>query len=192
MTIYTDNFNRADANPLDGSWAKPTGVSLDFALSSNAAGGTGADGSRFAYNTNTVGNKQFSQAACSTISDGDVGVACRIQTGSFSGYSFANRTVANGGWILERYDSGTITPLASNAASGGAANDVIRIEANGSTITAYVNGSVALTAADTTYASGRVGMWCFNTTSRLDNWSGGDLGSVVPAAMHHRRQQGMS
>ncbi len=192
MTTYTDNFNRADANPLDGSWAKPTGVTLNFALSSNAVGGATSAGSRLVYNTGTVGNKQFSQATCTTIDDGDVGVACRIQTGSFSGYSFANRTVANGGWLMERYDSGSVTPIASNAAAGGAANDVIRIEANGSTITAYVNGVVALTATDATYASGSVGLWCFNTTSRLDDWSGGDLGSVVPQAMHQLRQQGIS
>jgi Fibronectin type III domain/Protein of unknown function (DUF4038) len=58
-------------------------------------------------------------------------------------------------------------------------NDVVRCEAQGSTIRYLINGALAGSATDTSITSGRPGFFLSTSDGRADNWAGGDLDTAV-------------
>lgn len=171
-----DNFNRADENPLAGNW---TSVSANpFRLIGNQAYGSGAgSGETYAYwNANTFSDDQFSQIQIVTANEA-LGVTVRGSGASTDYYAVQDFTGAN----LFKYVSGAYTSL-DQQSYAWSTNDYIRLAASGSTLTVYGDASNPPTtqiaqATDTTFASGKVGIYDWFGNAILDNWSGGDLSS---------------
>lgn len=174
-----DDFNRADENPLAGNW---TSVSANpFRLISNQVQGSGVSFvESYAYwNATPFGNDQFSQLQIVTANF-SLGVTVR-GSGAPTDY-YCTQFYPSNSADLFKYVSGSYTSLAGGAYAW-TTNDYIRMTAVGSTLTFYADASnppttQILQVTDTTFSSGKVGIYDWNGVAVLDNWSGGDLSAA--------------
>jgi hypothetical protein len=107
-----------------------------------------------------------------------------VRAGSTTCYSaiFGNQGGVFG--VELRKTSGTTeTRITFETSTEPQLGDILRLEVIGSNLTVYLNGSVLLTASDSTYASGSSGVVAYGTLNSgtlIDNWEGGNLGSAGP------------
>jgi hypothetical protein len=148
--VATDDFNRADANPIGGNWVTITGWNALQIVSNTARRTSGNSGAR--YNASFL-NDQYAQAKIASIStDNGVLVRCASAAATFYTWSFY------GGGEVWKNVSGTWTKLADRDATFNI-GDVMRIEVSGTAISVYVNGSkIGANVTDTSIASGQAGL----------------------------------
>jgi len=185
-SVY-DNFNRANSilsssAPPFGTWVAVTGLTAP-SISSNQLVGTGAVVRQAAILTGSgLGTgDQFVQATApvaENAANSALELLCRMSTSAFSGYlgQMGNNTVK-----LFRFTAGASVQLGSTQAITGAANDVLRLECQGSTIRVIYNGTQLISQSDSNFATGVVGVSVFGNVAQsvLDNWSGGNLRATV-------------
>jgi hypothetical protein len=175
--LATDNFNRADSTDLGASWDVVPGESnCQIVANAVRAGvGGGADCSE-SYNGVTWPNDQYSQIVIVSLSDRFVGPVVRASTSANTLYLvecattniYLYKVVSASGTLLVNY-SGTVS-----------VGDIIRLEAQGTTLRVFQNGTQRISTTDTSIASGRAGIHInlpgsqFDTAV-LDNWEGGDF-----------------
>lgn len=171
-TNVTDNFNRADENPLAGNWTTPAG---QFQIFSNQLYTASGVTSHYAYwNANTFANNQYASLKVITVSANwqSIGPAVRIQNTGANGYyvSWHDTNVLT----LFVTVAGTDTSLGTSTA---VATDVIRIEASGTSISVKKNGSVVIgPVTDSNFSSGKAGVGGSGGAAGVaDDWAGGDL-----------------
>lgn len=183
----TDNFNRDDEDPIGGDWSH-AGAGGTVALASNQLTGTGASGNRFIrWNADSFDNDQFSEIECVTPgSTADFGAAARIDTGgAVTGYLAAAYMPEE---VLGKLVTGTYTEIFSVDTTNIVATDVLRIEAEGTTIRWILNSTEEGSVTDSSIASGAAGLFMYVRDMVLDNWVGGNL--AAPQAYFpykHRR-----
>lgn len=181
--MATDNFNRANETPLASPWTNSDGA--NYNLSSNAVTGAGGDGDRLWYRSGAASSAdQYAQATqvAGPTSD-DWGPAVRVgSNGTKSGYI---HNVYVNEERLFKFVNGAFTIILSHnvdAANG----DVVRVEAEGSTIRAKINGSQVtgspVTDTSLTTAGNGVGLYSWGSGGTLDDWEGGDLVTSTPKA----------
>lgn len=196
MASATDNFNRADSTDLGTNWDVQTGEG-QWEIVSNEARPRFFDGDCTEnYNAITFANDQYSEAtlkALTAASGGGrgPGVACRCSTSAHTYYrSTANSNASGNNHELVKFVAGSATSLGFIDADF-AVNDVIRIEAQGTTIRTKKNGTTQISVTDSAIASGRAGV-CYSSqgeSAQLDDWAGGDLaaGSLPPSRRNPMR-----
>jgi hypothetical protein len=181
QTTAFDTCDRADG-PIGSNW---TLVTNSLNCASNQFKGNAGDNIAYwsAYPFNAVvGQGQFAETTTSVVN-------ARSGPGVYLGNS-----TGNGGYICAETAATLSIYNIFNAAAGtvltstgitAALGDVIRLEVNPSPTTnalsCYLNGVLTLTYNDNTKATttGSPGMDIFNTTTRLDNWSGGALHPIA-------------
>jgi hypothetical protein len=178
MTTATDNFNRADVNPIAGNWTDAGAGSSAYKIVSNQLVTNNVGGEQYIYwNADTFSSDQFSQVQLITV-NGSIGVTVRGSGSSKDYYAIQDFN----GLDIFKFVSTTYTHLGGDAGYTWPANDYIRLVAQGTTITAYADASAPPTTqkgqvTDTTFSGGHPGIYNFNSTGAIyDNWSGGDLG----------------
>jgi hypothetical protein len=110
------------------------------------------------------------QATSAVVSSGS-GVCFRVAgTSNVNGYIFWN---ASGTYTLSRRNgSNSYTALGTGAGITPAAGDVLKVVLNGSSIKCYVNGTLAVSVTDSTYAGTRHGLWVNSKNGgTFDNFS---------------------
>ena len=171
-----DNFKRANG-ALGSNWTAAIGT---IQVSSNTAIATALTGGNASAIWTTGGNfhsNQFAQTTMSSLNGTTdlLGPAVRYNT-SGSGYTCIESSTT---LALQRDDSNARTNLAINSSITGSPGDILRIEANGSTITCTqttASGTInTLSATDATYSTGSPGLFQFGTVATQDNWNGGNL-----------------
>lgn len=177
--IATETFTASNNSSLPAAianWSFPTGVS-GIGVNTNAyyPSVNNAEGCAY-WNPDTPPNDQYAQSVyTATSTQGNIGVSCRIATGAASYYGYYGSTNHS---EFFKVVGGTWTQFGSNLGAL-ASNDVIRIEAVGTTIRALVNGTQQASTTDSSHSSGRFGVaaWSSNspTGQRMDNWEGGDF-----------------
>ena len=164
--VKSDTF---PGSSLSSNWTVVTGA---FSVASNTVYGNNSGANSLAYwNAYDPGADQYSQATLTSVGAGSPqGPAVRIQTGSTSGY-YCKCTSAS--CQLYRMDSGTESFLGTSAPN--AAGDVIKLNITGSSLTCYKNGSSIITATDSTYSTGKPGIFANGNTSvnPMGTWSTG-------------------
>jgi hypothetical protein len=176
MTSVADNFNRADETPLAAPWTKHAGTGT-INLSSNALARVTSGDLYEYYAGAATGADQFSKATVVAVPSGnDWGPAVRIGGAghaTLEGYFF-ECGAANA--LVGKHVNGAFTSIASffGVQSAG---DNFQMEIAGSAITCYRNGVVVKTTTDTslTLPGNGPGLFWFNASGTLDDWSGGDL-----------------
>lgn len=170
-TTLTDNFNRADADPLGSSsegWSW-TEVSGDIDIVSNEAKGL-ANGSGARAESDLSSDNHYAQQTAVIVSNG-AGPAVRFASGADTQYfwlcdgSSPNR--------LFRRETGSNTQIggAGNATSG----QVVKLSVSGSTLEMFIAGSSVGTQTDTVITGNtRCGMHS-ELNDRIDDWSASDL-----------------
>lgn len=210
--IVSDAFTRADG-ALGANWT--AAAALAFAVVSNACGdngSSGSDGSTFTGASWTGGADQYAEATIKsqgTVSDSGP-MARSTATGataSWNCYAISvndTDSVALGSsmtCVIYKCATGTFTAL--GGASGSftiSANDVLRIEAQGTTMRFKQNGTTRLTGTDGSIASGQPGLRAFCGNSSIagsnatyDDFAAGDFSGGSPAphgGFHPGKQPG--
>ena len=143
----------------------------------SASGTIGADW----YTSETFDANQYAEATVKAITSGVyIGVAVRCSgtdnAGNLTGYLFYSDSAD--GCYIDKIVSGSFVASIAGAGTAFAVNDVIRLEINGSALTAKVNGATRLTATDTAISSGRPGIAAYSTgASAIDDWTAGNVSS---------------
>jgi len=170
MTLR-DPFTRADG-ALGSNWTALVGTN-PYSIISNVAASNGASAENCTvYNAFTPGNDQWAEVTL-TQAGADAYVGPAVRGAGTSWYVFYGDS---GNRALYRIVSGTPTSLASSA-TGFAVNDVIRLEVEGTTLRAYVNGVLWTSVTDSSLSSGNTGMatWSTSTSGRVDNFSADNI-----------------
>lgn len=167
----TDNFNRTNANPMDGTWLKVTGTS-DVQLISDAAGPVTSGWAKIIRAASeTWPSDQYSQATITSTNLGWRGIFVRFTVGN-SGYAvhFDETT-----YYINRIDSGTETTLGSSGFWTAAVSNIIKLSVTGDNVSLYRNGSLVASRTDNTHSSGSPGFGFYDAVDnqRMDDWGGG-------------------
>ena len=187
--LATDNFNRANSSGLGTNWTQTENVGVNrLDVSSNAATNAndgGSDASDF-YNAVTWPNDQYSQADVTlNANPGDQdgpAVAVRMASAAVTYYRVV-WTLGQTHLSIAKKVTGTYT-LLTQPASGTLTNgDLLRAEAQGTTIRGALNGSVSGSTTDSSISTGNAGLsYSSDGTGKVatwDNWEGGDFGGGV-------------
>ncbi len=172
-TDVSDNFDRANANPIGGNWTTITSQSVVQIVNNQAVGTSTSVDSVAYWSANSFSATQCSRVTLGTDGAGMwAGPIVRAQTGSNSFYKF----VTNQGidYFYSLINNGSETVLGSHISSFPATGDVVTLCISGTTLTAYINGAAQSTRTDSTLSSGYAGMTLTNTYLPLDNWAGWD------------------
>jgi hypothetical protein len=189
--IVTDDFNRADdSTGLGANWTIRNAGSGDvgWKVLSNKAQASALVGEGIGWYSGagwTGGNDQYAEAAITALESGkDIAPVCRASGAAISsanGYLYdindADAAVALGSSIstgLYKQVAGGFTQLGTSTSVTISANDVIRVECNGTTIRGLVNGVAKITQTDSSLASGNPGLYVGSgSTSTWDNFAAG-------------------
>lgn len=184
--IATDNFNRADANPIGGNWTTTNSESALKIVSNQVQNSTdNADCGAF-WNANSFPNDQYSQAVLVAVgnytTDDGPGVAVRMASGARTYYRTLLRPSTD--LITQKEVAGSFTHLSTITAAGAAAGDTLYLDVQSSTLTIKRNGTTAGTTTDSAVTAGAAGLEYSSEgaaqTSTWDTWEGGDFVTSIP------------
>lgn len=182
--LATDNFNRAGPG-LGANWTTVTGMGAPQIESSTTVrtNAVGTD-SAARYSAITWPDDQYSQIKVVTTASTQrgVGVIVRCATGAATFYGvYAKNLGATATVTLFESTAGTGVDLATTTTTFSA-NDVLKLEAIGTALKVYRNGTIisALSVTDASITSGQAGILVFvdsgATTAAIgDDWEGGDI-----------------
>jgi hypothetical protein len=128
------------------------------------------------WSADTFSGDQYAQASLPASSGRSFGPGIAVRLSGATGYVLWYGNSPNTVSIWRMDSSSSWTQVASSGTLTVSASDVWRIEAVGSAISAYQNGTPVAQASDATYASGSPGVWLFYSANKITNWSGGDIG----------------
>ena len=182
-----DNFTGSFSDPIPGRtpdtlglvWGSNQGGDLwAIGLTTNALNGGVTEGA--IINTTSLGDTQACEVDCSaTIDYAELFIRADA---SGNGYSVIWRRDVLADIQLAKVTGLSRTQLTLVTGYAGAPGDVLRVEASGSNIAVFVNGSPATSTTDATYASGKAGLYGYlNGESMLTFRAYDDLG-VIPLA----------
>ena len=176
VVLATDNFNRADAANLGANWGAVTGMGRYAIVSNRAEATTLAANYGDRYTAVAAPDNQYSKVTVTTMkADTNIGVgaAVRMASGVITMYLIQGNTIET---TMFKAVSGVFTQIGLTAAAS-AVNDILEIDAVGTTITGKRNGVIIIgPVTDNAIASGNFGVWASNSTAgvvNLDNWEGG-------------------
>ena len=171
-TLVTDPFNRANEAPLASPWAAPTGLN-SFNLTSNELVLASFGTSTAMYRSDiTPPDDQWAQSVISNPGNGNGGPAVRMATDANTMYCFI--CVFDNLWISKIVAGSFEVIEASTGAASFTAGDVARLEVQGTTLRAYLNGALLITTTDGDIDSGRFGLTGFEIDG-LDSFEAGDF-----------------
>lgn len=207
--IVSDDFNRANLGNLGANWTNNAGA--NFGIVSNQASNAAGDANVVYTGAGwTGGNDHYCEAQIITKASGkDASTVARFASAAQTGYFFEinspDAAVALGSSMtcqMYRVVAAAFTTVGSSAAFTISSADTIRIEAQGTTLTAKLNGVTKLgPSTDSGIASGKPGLNGGNTPGAgdvvFDNFAAGDFTTVSagipllrPATMRFRGSLG--
>ena len=180
----TDTFTDTDgvqiANHGTG-WTLLNGGDIqgDLDIQSNSLASDAASQNGIAFWDNDAFNADhYSKATIVAITSASVYIGVTTRCSSPSSTWLFN--VHSGNSYIDEWVNGTYTGLASSTDTI-VVNDVIRMEAEGTTVRCKVNDVEIMSVTDTSLTTGAAGVGGHSdgATTRLDNWEGGNLGVVA-------------
>lgn len=186
--LYTDNFDRADANPIGGDWSTVPGYAAGV-ISANAFKGSTA-GYNFSY-LNAIG------ASAAQWVEGTVGVGQNSEQGLFVRFAYDTGTnlcgfycdTVNNWYGVFKILNGTVYQVTASIPGAPIAGTVVRMYVNGNRIVVTFNNVIVISVIDSSLSSGQAGLYVQGTTSSWDNFKTGDTeiidlaGSVVGSSV---------
>lgn len=177
----TDNFNRADEDPIGGNWTPQSFTPDEGRIVDNAyySGPGSTFGSASLWNADTFNNDQYSQIVLGASPDnGYSGPTVRASgTGSSRTCYIGMILTANRARIYKLVNSASDFPgtlVADLGTPSFVAGDIIKLMITGTTLELFQNGVSLGTGTDSDITSGSAGIWAFGVS--LDNWEGGNVG----------------
>lgn len=177
MALITDNFTRADSASSLGSssegwsWAVNSGTGgIKSNLGSNKSSTATLLRARAEIDLGSSDNwAQAVYAHGAANAANQFGVCVRFDSASDTCYQFSMREDGLNTRIF-KVVAGTQTALTTATTTALAVGDVIRLEAIGTTINAYRNGTIIATVTDATITTGkRAGIYAVQSSGLTDN-----------------------
>lgn len=201
--IVSDNFTRANALTLGANWTAVTGQN-SFGITSNQAVTDGVSAHSHANYFSgagwTGGNDQYAELtvqANPAANDGGPTVRSATAAQTFYVCDINNADTAALGTSqhveIFAVSAGTFTLIGSTATLVVSAGDIIRVEAQGTTIRGLVNGVQKASGTNSALASGKVGLQWWGGTggiAAVSLWTAGDFSSgsspigTIPRMFH--------
>lgn len=183
MASFSDDFNRANG-ALGANYDTFTGLAtLNVNTNAAAAGSVGQNANTVAPSVATFAADHECEATATAFGAFDfLGLIVRGAPASANGYLFITDGRDQITSRLERIDAGTRTSIGTVNVPV-TVGDNVRLRAEGTTISVYVNDVLADSVTDATYASGQPGLyarWENSNTTRFDDFSATDLGPAGP------------
>jgi hypothetical protein len=178
---FTDDFNRADTGSLGANWLTGTGNS--HAIVSNELSSNSTTNRFSIWATQTYTNDNYSEAKFRT---GTIHLVARNE-GMDIGGTFANagsayllRVTSTAITFYWKADGGTATQIDSPFTVTVNSGDTVRLEVEGTTLRAKINGVEVASVTDTNVTTGKsVGVYTA-AVATLDDWAGGDFVATTP------------
>jgi hypothetical protein len=129
------------------------------------------------WNADTFADNQYAQGVFNAIAASVyMGVAVRVHASAHTGYILE---CAASDTSVQKYVAGTQTVIEFDT-DFMAVNDVSRLESNSTTLVGKRNGTQINSNTDSSISSGYAGLTGYGnaTTTRIDNWEGGNLGLI--------------
>jgi hypothetical protein len=187
--LASDNFNRADEDPLSGggNWSVANSE-LKFKLISNAVvpAGPASDSGEY-YSGVAWPNDQYSKAKLSCVGSGGGGAGVGLKVRQASGANTQYRVVvdhaAANNVDLQKVVAGSYSSVAGYPRTQAWADgDTWELRAQGTTLSVWLNGvQVGADATDNGIASGSAGI-AFSSTetsASIEDWEGGDFSGAT-------------
>ncbi len=172
-----DTFHRADANPAGGNWTTVPGC-YPLKTIGNECAATSSSNLNIAYwNADTFYDDQWVECTFSALHDS--GPCARMSTDALYCYFFDVYTTYP---EVHRVVNGVFTKISTSIYCPWASSNVYRLECIGSHVRAYINGALVFDYDDqdaNALTSGRVGMFMYDGTDRMNYWAGGSDAGVV-------------
>jgi hypothetical protein len=171
VTSFSDDFSRADSTSLGAGWVE---VSGDWSIISNRLSSGNAGGTVILRAAGAMATSDHSVtvtiAATAAVSHG---IWARGNSNISQGYLWRNDGT---GWTMFSVVGGSFTSIGSFAGAA-VAGDVAKLEAVGSAIKGYVNGTLRVSVTDTAVTTGTsVGLRAESTSSlRFDDFVAADV-----------------
>jgi hypothetical protein len=183
--LFTDDFTRANENPLAGNWSTAASWDAMQLLNNQVGAAAGPAGNASYVNSVSVPDDQYAespfvQSLVNIVSAGG-GVCVRMATGAKSYYCLQifNGTSTNPVTLdVFKEVAGSYTSL-GQAPYTYTPGDVFRIEAQGTAIRGYVNGVLKLSATDSDLASGPFGLSGFISSAPAGQLYGSFTGGAL-------------
>jgi hypothetical protein len=188
--LATDDFNRANSSDLGANWDAGYTDHPACKIENNSVTHNPNVDSLETYNAVTPPDAQYAQVKFTEfMTENLMGVLLRFANApTVSGYLFcAWRFGSDTGETIYRMVNGSFNNIAENSPATWATNDVLQGQANGSTLKLFKNGVERLSVVDTTYTSGKAGIyiiyftggtWTPGNEARLDDFEVGSLSST--------------
>lgn len=180
--IATDNFTRADGG-VGANWTTYAAAGLQIAGNLVEGLTTGRDGAF--WNANAFNSDQYSEITIAGTAGAIAPTVRCSSAGGENGYEayFSGTFGSAGTMFFQKSVAGAVTNV-SNVGVTVSVGDVIRIEAAGTTVTIYKNGTSILTAQDTSLTSGNPGIFTQSnpvTKAQASLWAGGNIPTLSSA-----------
>ena len=182
-----DNFNRPNTTDLGTSW--DAGYTDQWSVNTNlqivgnrVRATTASQDATETYTGVALASNQWAQLTLATA-NGTGAMAPRLllrftAPGAKSGYEFSIGRGVGFTSRIARWNAGVFTSLATENVTPWGAGDVLRAEADGTTLRLYRNNVLVLSTTDPTVASGRAGITIYAATVadvELDDFSAGNF-----------------
>ncbi len=184
--LATDNFTRANANPIGGNWTTSPGDAALQIVSNKAAPGANTGYASAYWNAITWPNDQWSEVTLDTENDIAYITAIVRMSGTDQTYysAFCQGPLGSGHLLVIKFVAGSATTLFdSGIVVVVNSGDILRLSALGTQITLYVNGVSQFQTNDSSISSGSAGMGFYSTSGSdvllVSKWSGGDFASGI-------------
>lgn len=177
----TDDFNRADENPLGGNWTKAPGADALQIVSNVVTDNNSTQDQTHYWNADTFDADQYSEYDFVDIDDG--GPCVRITT-TGTQKNYYTIAVIPTQITVYKWANNSATALGASFTRTNTDGERFRLEVEGTTLRVYVyvSGSPSLlfTRTDSSHAGGQAGarLWQDGPHS-FDNWEGGNLSTVT-------------
>lgn len=177
--IASDGFNRADGG-LGANWTATKdffGTTAVLQIVSNqAAGDAGGNWPLSIWTADSFPDDQYCQA---TYAGGTTFVTVFVRAAAngsnhLTGYGFYFR-LSDHAWGLDRFNGDSTATHLQSGIGSFSAGDVLRIEAVGTEISAFINGAPFASGTDSTYTSGSAGLGITGSDAQADDWSAGSM-----------------
>lgn len=169
----TDNFTRSDENPIASPWVSGTGSHNDLQIASNLLASVTDNSDSSAYYNASFDSDHSSEITIDTLgTNSDFGAACRCQSGAATLYISSAYSPSE---QIAKIVSGSYTTILAVTVSNLIASDLLRCEAEGSTIRYIVNDSEIDSVTDTSITGGYPGVFMYKDDARISFWTGADL-----------------
>jgi len=182
----TDNFNKADANPIGGNWTTVPGeAALKIVSSQCVQSLSGANRNAAYWNADSFNNDQYSKIKIVSLGTlNTVGPLVRVSPSAETFYRVVTSTTTI---TISKCIVGSFTNIGTTISYTFATGDTLKLAVVGTTLEVFVNDVSVGTRTDSDIASGSAGIYS-RGDGVVDDWEGGNVaagGSAIPVFMHH-------